>query len=237
MLKILLLEDEKPQADRFMGFLARYQTDHPDFIYALKTYDRGVELLEAYHRDADLVFLDIRVPDMLGMEVAKKLRAMDESVMLVFVTNLTQYAIDGYSVGAFDYILKSLHYASFSAKLQRALRVLAARERDVILDLRTREGARRLSAGSVTYIEVSAHDLLFHTGGEVLRQWGTLAQYEEQLSGASFARPSASFLVNLKYVEGIQKDRVLVNGDALPISRSKRKDFLSTLAQYKGGTA
>lgn len=237
MLKIVVLEDEKPHLERLTSFLARYKTEHPEFEYALEFYDRGILFLESYKRDADLVFLDIRVPDMLGMEVAKHLRKVDENVMIVFVTSLTQYAIDGYSVGAFDYILKPIHYAPFSAKLERVLRVLSYRESELTLDLRTKDSARRIPADSVIYIEISAHDLLFHTGNEVIKQWGTLSKYEEMLREAHFARPSTSFLVNLKYVRGVKKDEVMVNGEAIPISRTKRKDFLAALAQYKGGSA
>ena len=236
MLKIVILEDETPQLDRLAGFLARYQADHPDFTYTLETYDRGILLLEAYKRDADLIFLDIRVPDMLGMDVARHIRKVDNQVMIVFVTSLTQYAVDGYSVEAFDYILKPIHYASFSAKLDRALRVLGHREPQLMLDLRTKESARRLPADGVIYIEISAHDLLFHTSGETIKLWGTLSKYEELLRPVHFARPSTSFLVNLKYVRGVKKDEVLLSGGTVPLSRSKRKEFLAALAQYKGGS-
>lgn len=236
MLKIVILEDEKPQLDRLTGFLSRYQGEHPEFAYTLETYDRGILLLEAYRRDADLIFLDIRVPDMLGMDVAKHIRKADDKVMIVFVTSLTQYAVDGYSVGAFDYILKPVHYASFSAKLERALRVLGHRDAQLMLDLRTKESARRIPADSVIYIEVSAHDLLFHTSGETIKLWGTLSKYEELLRQAHFARPSTSFLVNLKYVRGIKKDEVQLTAGAVPLSRAKRKEFLTALAQYKGGS-
>lgn len=236
MLKIVILEDEKPQLDRLTGFLTRYQTEHPEFAYTLETYDRGVPLLDAYKRDADLIFLDIRVPDMLGMEVARHIRRADDNVMIVFVTSLTQYAVDGYSVGAFDYILKPVHYAPFSAKLERALRVISHREPELMLDLRTKESGRRIPAASVIYVEVSAHDLLFHTGSETIKQWGTLSKYEELLRQAHFARPSTSFLVNLKYVRGVKKDEVMMDGGPIPLSRSKRKEFLAALAQYKGGS-
>ena len=79
-----------------------------------------------------------------------------------------------YSVNAFDYILKPLAYTSFSAKLERALRMLSYRSSNVTLDLKTRDGGRRVSADSITYIEVSNHDILVHVGKETLRQWGTL---------------------------------------------------------------
>lgn len=237
MLKIVVLEDEKPHLEQMTSFFAKYRTEHPEFEYTIDFYDRGILFLEAYKRDADLVFLDIRVPDVLGMEVARHLRKVDENVMIIFVTSLTQYAIDGYSVGAFDYILKPIHYASFSAKLERALRMLSYREPELMLDLRTKDSARRIPVNSIIYIEISAHDLLFHTGNEVYKQWGTLSKYEQLLRQAHFARPSTSFLVNLKYVRGVKRDEVLVGDQTLPISRTKRKDFLAALAQYKGGSA
>lgn len=236
MLKIVILEDEKPQLDILTGLLEQYREAHPDFEYALSTYDRGVALLTEYRCSADLVLLDIRVPDMLGIDVARKLREMDENVMIVFITSLTQYAIDGYSVGAFDYILKPVGYPAFSAKLARALRVLSYRKPEVILDLRTKQSGYRVSSDAVTYIESSGHDIYVHTGEKEIKQWGTLGKFEALLKDAHFARCSTSYLVNLKYVQGVQKDEVMVNGTALPISRSKRKEFLSALAQYKGGS-
>lgn len=236
VLKILILEDEKFQIDRLAGFLNRYKNDHPQFVYTLETYERGLLLLDAYKRDADIVFLDIKVPDMLGMDVAQHIRKMDKNVMIMFVTNLTQYAIDGYSVEAFDYILKPLHYASFCKKMDRALRVLSYREPQLMLDLRTKDSGHRIPADCVTHIEISAHNLLFYADGEVFKQWGTLSEYEELLRKVHFARSSSSFLVNLKYVRGIKKDEVLLTNGAVPLSRAKRKEFLAALAQYKGGS-
>lgn len=236
MLKIIILEDEKPQLDQLTSYLHRYQDEHPEFSFTLETYNRGITLLDSYQRDADLIFLDIRVPDMLGMDVARHIRKADSSVMIVFVTSLTQYAVDGYSVEAFDYILKPIYYASFSAKLERALRILSRRVPRFMLDLRTKESAWRISADSLLYIEVSAHDLLFHTSGETIKIWGTLSKYEKLLREAHFARPSTSFLVNLKYVRQVKKDEILLGDRSIPLSRSKRTEFLAALAQYKGGS-
>lgn len=236
MLKILALEDERPQQERLSQFLARYQQANPGFQYTLTLYDRAIPLLADYRRDADLVFLDIRLPDMLGIDVAKELRKSDEKVMIVFITSLTQYAIDGYSVGAFDYILKPLQYPSFAAKLDRIQRRLSHRESAITLDLRTKEGGQRVRVDSITYIESAAHDITIHTDGQAICVWGTLGKYEEDLKAVNFVRCNTSFLVNLKYVETVRKDEVVVAGDTLPISRSRRKDFLDALARYKGGS-
>ena len=236
MLKICVLEDEAAQMERMKAYLQKFQSEHADFEYVLDAYKNAFDLLEHYKRDVDLLFLDIRVPDMSGMEVAHRIREADQNVMIIFVTNLTQYAIEGYSVNAFDYILKPLAYNSFSSKLERALRMLSYGSRDITLDLRTRDGVRRVSADSITYIEISNHDIIVHVGAEQIRQWGTLSKLEAQLREAHFVRCSSSYLVNLKYVHKVRGDQLLVGGDTLSISRPRRKEFLNALAQYKGGS-
>lgn len=235
MLKIGLLEDEQDQAERLILFLAQYRQSYPQFAYTLQRYSRALELLDHYERDFDLLFLDIRLPDMTGMEAAHRIRESDRNVMIIFVTSLTQYAVEGYSVQAFDYIVKPIGYESFAAKLERALRVLSYRRPGVVLDIKTREGSLRLSADMIHYFEVFDHDLLIHTDDGIIKQWGSLSRYEKQLAEAHFARCNSCYLVNLKFVRGIYGDEVLVGNDRLAVSKSRRKAFLQALAQYKGG--
>ena len=235
MLKIMILDYEMAKTYWLLQFLSIYHYYHEVFEYISEAYSRGIAFLDAYKCDADLIFLDIRIPDLAGMDVAKKIREVDQNVMIIFVTNLTQYAIEGYSVEAFDYILKPIQYASFSAKLDRALRMLSYREPEISLTFREKEGGKRIPAGTITYVEVCAHDLLFHTGNGAIKQWGTLSKYEALLKSAHFARCHTSYLVNLKFVRSIRKDSVDVAGVLLPISRPRRKEFLTAFAQYKGG--
>ena len=236
LIKIAILEDQPDQAKRLLDMLQRYGGEHEDFSYTAVHYDRSIQLLEAYTCDIDLLFLDIQMPDMLGIDVAKKIREIDSMVMIVFITTLTQYAIEGYSVGAFDYVVKPVRYDAFVAKLDRARRMLAHRHSCASIEVRTKEGSRRLSADEVLYIEIVNHDVLIHTDTEVYRQWGSLKPYEDQLREAHFVRCNSCYLVNLKYVRGINGDSVIVHRDELPISKPKRKDFLAALAQYKGGS-
>lgn len=236
-MKICYLEDEHTQIELFKSYLYRFQQEHTDFQYTLECYNSAVKFLETYQRDTDLLFLDIQVPDMLGIDVARRIREVDQNVMIIFLTNLTQYAIDGYSVNAFDYILKPLNYFSFSRKLQRALRMLSYRSSKQTLDVKTKEGGMRLAVDTIIYIEVSAHDIYIHTITEQIKQWGTLSKYEKLLKNEHFIRCGSSFLVNLKYVREIRRDQVLMaNSDSVPISRTRRKEFLGALAQYKGGS-
>lgn len=236
MLKITILEDQKEQAARLSAMLKHYAEEHADFSYTLQHYDQSIQLLTEYRCDADLLFLDIQLPDMLGMEVAKRIRAIDDRVMIIFITMLTQYAIEGYSVGAFDYVLKPVRYDEFAAKMDRACRILAHRSSSMTIDVRTKEDIHRISVDDVTYIEISNHDVMIHTPQETYKQWGNLKTYEEMLSEAHFVRCNACYLVNLKYVKGIHGDTVRVYEDELTISKSKRKDFMAAVARYKGGS-
>lgn len=236
MIKIALLEDQAHEAKRLMDMLERYAAEHDGFTYTIRHYDRSVELLEGYGCDWDLLLLDIQMPDMLGIDVARKIREMDSMVMIVFVTTLMQYAVEGYSVNAFDYIVKPVRYDAFAAKFDRISRMLSHRHSTAQVEIRTKEKTRRLSADDILYFEVVNHDVLIHTVDEVYRQWGSLKTFEDQLRDAHFARCNVSYLVNLKYVSGISGDNVTVHHDELPMSRLKRKDFLAALAQYKGGS-
>ena len=236
MLKITILEDQPDQAERLSAMLNRYSAAHEDFSYSLQYYDQSIQLLTEYHCDTDVLFLDIQLPDMLGIDVAKRIRAIDDRVMIIFITMLTQYAIEGYSVGAFDYVLKPVRYEEFSAKLDRACRILSHRSTAMTIDVRTKEEVRRISVDDITYIEISNHDVMIHTPQDIYKQWGNLKTYEEMLGGVHFVRCNACYLVNLKYVKGIHGDVVQVHQEGLTISKSKRKDFMAAVARYKGGS-
>lgn len=236
MAKIIIVEDQAEHAQRLEQLLMAYQSRHEDCAFTVSHYNNPHRFLSEYACDADLVFLDIQMPGLNGIETAKRLRQVDSKVMLIFTTALAQYAIAGYEVQAFDYILKPLMPDMFFSKLSRALRVLSYSLPEEWIDISTKTETRRVAVNRIRYIEVDDHDIVIHTQNETIRHWGNLREYEQRLLPLHFVRCNICYLVNMKYVQCIHANSVLVDGHELAVSRSKRKDFLTAFAKYKGGS-
>lgn len=202
----------------------------------LHSYADAYELLENYRADFDVLFMDIQLNMMTGMEAAERIRRQDSRVLIVFVTNLAQYAVEGYQVNAFDFILKPVDYNGFAMKLDRIARELEHRSDDVFVNLKTKDGYVRLNVARIAYVEVRAHDLIYHADGETVAVRGTLKNAASELEGRYFSLCNSCYLVNLACVKRANKTVVLNTGEELPISQGKRKQFLSELAKYMGGT-
>lgn len=234
MVRILIAEDDAQCARQLTQFLDDYSRE-TGRVFQITRCDNGGDLVERYRPEYDLLLLDIDMPLLDGMTAAEHIRKMDQEVVIVFVTNLAQYAIQGYAVNALDYILKPLNYFSFSQRLTRCLRYVKNREGDY-LTVAVKGGAVKVDVRGIYYIERLGRQLMLHTGDGILASSATLQQMEESLQGKGFARCNQGYLVNLAHVSGVQDGCAVVQGDKLLISRGRRGPFLEALANYMGGT-
>ena len=163
-----------------------------------------------------------------------RIRELDDDVLLIFITNMAQYAIKGYSVGALDYVLKPVPYFAFSQQLQKAVNQLARRARHY-LAVPVDGGMRRLDTAAIYYMESDGHKVCFYTEDGDFIAPGALKAFEEKLANRPFARCNSGYLVNLAQVRGVQQSEVQVGPHTLQISRPRRKAFLAALADYIGG--
>lgn len=233
VLRIAIVEDCDADAERLREYLNRYAREHAS-EFSVARFADGMRFLDGYEPVYDIVMMDIEMPRMDGMATARRLRELDGSVCLIFVTNLSQYAIDGYEVDAIDFLLKPLQYFQFSQRLDKAVRVCELRRgRSIAVD--TQEGKLRLRLNEIYYVESQKHYLIFHARGENFRSRGTIKELMKELPGEAFALCHASFLVNLEYVERIETQQVTVHGETLPVSRSCRQGLLDAFARYLGG--
>lgn len=167
---------------------------------------------------------------MNGFEAAKKIRKLDKSVQLVFVTNSIQYAIRGYSVNALDYVVKPVNYFKFSQVMKRAME--SVRDDEKYISLHTNTGTYKVSLKDIFYIESRYHDLCYMTkhGEYIVR--GALAECYKALSPYGFYQVQKSYVVNMKMVEQIKTDSCIVNGTEIMISRTKKKDFMQEILNH-----
>ena len=124
---IAIVEDEKESAECIAAFLERFAREEK-CAFGVKRYGDGLTFISDYDRSADIVFMDIEMPGTNGMDASKLLRQIDEDVLLFFVTNLAQYALESYEVSAFDYIVKPVNYFDFSMKFRKALDIYVMNE-------------------------------------------------------------------------------------------------------------
>ena len=194
----------------------------------------GIELLENFSSKFDIIFLDIKMPQMNGIEVAKKIREKDADVIIIFLTSLVQYALDGYKVNAANYLVKPITKKRLGSELERWIRKTEQNDEPYIC-FHNDNGNYKVLLKNVSYIETYNRNLLIHTGQQNIVCYWKMKDMENKVVPYGFARNHSSYIVNLFYVENIEKNDVkLSSGERLPISKTKKKEFMEKLAEYWG---
>lgn len=131
-MRVLIAEDEPDFARQMEQHLRRFAEEN-QLPLTMQTYGNGAELVEQYRPDWDILLLDVDMPGLDGISAARCIRGTDAEVIIIFVTNLAQYAICGYEVNALDYVLKPVNYYALSMKLKKALRYCRKSESKYLL--------------------------------------------------------------------------------------------------------
>ena len=139
----------------------RYKKTTPE-RFSLSRFPNGIGFISDYKADFDIILMDIDMPHLNGLDTARRLRQVGENVAQIFITNLTQYAINGYEVRAMDFMVKPVEYGELEYKLNRALPHCRKRGND-ILTLESAGVARKVPLRTIYYVEVYNHSLIYHT--------------------------------------------------------------------------
>lgn len=229
MIDIAIVEDNREQAVALEGHIKAYAADHKLSV-SVSIFYEPITFLEKYS-PFHIVYMDIMMPLLNGMDAAKLLREKDEKVILIFVTTMRQYAIQGYEVAASDFIVKPISYPEFALKFTKVLtRLEYVMPPDVLV--RTDTSFVRLSPRDIRYVEVKGHHCVYHTASGEYRQYQTMKSAESALSGQDFVRCNNFLLVNLAHVDRIDGMNVIVGGEPLQISHPKRKAFTDAFVRF-----
>lgn len=232
MIEIALVEDEEVYISSIKKMIEQYMQEKGDEINITVFHD-GMELLDEYDGKFSIILMDIVMKFLDGMTTAEKIRTVDKEVVIMFITNSTQYAIRGYAVDALDYILKPVTYFSFSQKLERAVSRIKQNENKFIT-LSYKNMIKKFNVSDIYFIESQGHIQIFHTKTEDFSIRDKIDSIEEKLVGTNFFRSNKGYIVNMDHVSGVDENCCIVNGKRLVISRNKKKAFMDELTKYLG---
>lgn len=230
---IAIVEDDPRIQAELQAAVERYARENGEQFHT-SVFSDGDEILENYAANYDIILLDIQMKRLDGMQTAERIRELDTDVILIFVTQMVNFAVRGYAVNALDFLVKPINYLSLEHVFRRA--VALRKKRTQYVTVPTGKGLFRLNASKIYYFESYSHRLIVHAeeGKEyTLRE--TMRRMEEAFGPYGFFRCNNCFLVNLNYVESVELDTVVVAGHPLTISRPRRKAFMEALTNYLGG--
>ena len=236
MYRIAVLDDEKKILDQIELLLKNYsQIKNVEFELEkiLSKGDVDVERVSGF----DIVILDINMPGINGLQIAKRIRNLNSDAIIIFCTNYAQYSLNGYEVSALGYIIKPITEYSFFKNMDRAVAVLRKRMKEAVerdlFTISNASGQVRIDLNDLVYVEIIKHDLTFYVLENekinTYRMRGAMYEMCEKLEKHGFARCYVSYLVNLNHVVSVNKQKgeiKVTGGNVMPLSRKFQKSFL-----------
>lgn len=204
--------------------------------YDIDTFSGGSSLYEAFLKNPfDLVFLDIEMPGIDGITLAKRLRAISENVQIVFLTSHIEYALEGYEVNALRYLVKPVDIN----KLGEVLKYIQDKKNNSRQIMIKEDGEEIvIDISDIIYMESMDKNVRIVTSKNEYVTRYNISDYEEELKNSGFLRIHRGYLISLSKVKKIVKNDVVMDGDiSLPVSRSNIKALKDALYAYVEGTA
>lgn len=236
MLKLCICDDDPGDLERLETFTGEFFRSRPDVPATVETFCSPYDLLERLEEKGgfDLYLLDILMPHMSGLELARKIRERGETAQILFLTSSREFALDAFSVNAAGYLLKPVERDAFCKAILAAVQALTPAD-DLHLLLKTREGIRKIRLRELVLVESFDHSRVCTlSNGMVLETSATLTSLLERLEGdARFFSPHRAYIVNLEFVNGLTGSELLLfNGRRLPVSRKLAPQLKKAYMRY-----
>ena len=228
MIHIAIVDDEKIIREHIKKMIENNQQE-----YVIDTYSAGEELLRTdklYH----IVFLDIQMDGMNGIDTARALRQKSEDTVLIFVTGVKEYVFDAFDVAAFHYLIKPINEQKFTSVFERAVLEVEKKKQHSMgqLFVKTRYRNVTLEQKDILYVESRAKKVEIHTKTDVMEAYASIGELEKQLK-ENFYRCHRGYLVNLALITEYSNDSItLNNGESIILVKEKYGEFVKVYMRY-----
>lgn len=230
MIHIAVCDDEMHMSNHIRALISDFFR-RKNVEMEILQFSCGEELLK-YDRPIDILFLDIQMRDMDGMETARKLRERKFRGFLIFITVLKEMVFQSFEVQAYDYLVKPIEEKHFDKTMERLL-VSMQNASEANLLIQKGYESRMISLEEIVFCEIIDRKIYLHlTSSEVVDYYERLENLETKLGGRFF-RCHRSYLINLKYLKSYKNGTAyLEGGKEIPVSRLRGKEFSSVILQY-----
>ena len=235
MIRIAVCDDESEVIEKINDSVTRFLTDNKH-SFTIEKYYSGESLVES-KKKYDLIFLDIEMKELNGIETAQVIRSKDLDVKIVYITSYTDYWRRAYKVHAFDFISKPFSDEDIHNVLKDFLRIYNA-ENEKTVELKTADGAAVLKTKDILYFYIKDKEkrkVIVNTSHGEYVSTESLKEIYERLDSEEFYKAHKSCIVNLRYVQSMGKnnggDIIMTNGTNIPLAIKKQKEFLYLLSK------
>ena len=234
--RLAIVEDEKQDSDLLQSHIHHFFTENcPDDSFQVTVFDNAGVFIEQYRPDYDLIFLDIQMPGMDGMETAKMLRQDNENMILIFVTAAEEYVFQAFDVGAFHYLVKPFSDEKLKEVVTKAVHNIKRSSRlekdEKYIMVQTAGSHIKIFLRDIVYAEVYNRKVIIHTRSTDIEYYGKLQELSD-MAGTDFFRTHRAYLVHFKYVEKYDATCVTMkNGTAL-IAKKNYPEFVRRYLKY-----
>lgn len=233
MIRAAVCDDDASIRKTLCAYLKRF-AESRDIELDIQVFESGAMLLQDGYQALDLLIMDIQMPSISGLDTARAIRKTNGAMTIIFVTNFVQYALEGYEVQAFRFLLKPLDYPQFARVVGEAIGRIHAQSQ-AFLNIRAKNGMMRLPIDAISYIETEKGHVFIHTDQGAFSCFSPMRDMESALAGHNFFRCHSAYLVPMAKIQTVlRQDVSLCDGTLIPLSKHRKKALKEALAAFWG---